>query len=167
MGLLGGMIQARHALGFDLAGNIRDAAVRGEFLYRGVNDDPDFIQFTLNADYNFPHNIYGLIEYHFNGRGRLDHDHYELARQIRGEITQLAKNYLACVIGYDVTKLIRLENRAIYNLNDISFFVRPEIQYEVCANLLITAAAQIYIGDNRDEFGRPKNLFLLEAKFSF
>ncbi|MBI4115677.1 MAG: hypothetical protein HY447_03775 [Candidatus Omnitrophica bacterium] len=167
VGLLGGRYKRDHAVGLDLAGNLKASAVRGEIIYKEAALEKDFFQFTVNADYNFPHNIHALLEYHFNGRGRRDPDDYQLDRLIRGEIQQLGRNYLALLLGHDLTSLIRIENSTIFNLDDVSFFLRPEIQYEIRSNLLLTSAAQIYLGENEDEFGQPKNLFLTEVKYSF
>ncbi|MCM8775299.1 MAG: hypothetical protein NC930_02960, partial [Candidatus Omnitrophica bacterium] len=100
-GLLGGRVKRDHAAGFDIAGNLDDSSVRGEFLYREADDEKDFVKFTVNADHNFPHNIHGLMEYHFNGQGRRDPNAYQIDRQIRGEILQLGKNYLALLLGHD------------------------------------------------------------------
>ncbi|MBI4358225.1 MAG: hypothetical protein HY584_02905 [Candidatus Omnitrophica bacterium] len=166
-GILGGRVKRDHALGFDLQGNLKGSAVRGEFLYREASLEKDFIKFTVNADYNFPHNIYGLLEYHFNGQGRRDQDDYQLDRLIRGEIQQLGKNFLATSLGYDATSLIRIESRAIWNIDDTSFFFRPEIQYELMTNVLLTGGIQLYLGANDDEFGRPKHLFLGEVKYTY
>jgi hypothetical protein len=165
--ILGGRVKRDHAVGFDVAGNLKGSAIRGEMIYREAAGEKDFFQFTVNADYNFPHNIYALLEYHFNGRGRRDPSKYQRDRWIRGVVQQLAKNYIAFLLGYDITSLFRIENRIIFNPDDVSFFVRPEIRYEFRPNLLFTAGAQLFLGENEDEFGQPKNLFLFETKYAF
>ena len=168
VGVLGGLIQRDLALGWDMAGNIKDSAVRGEFLFRSPDGtEKEFIKFTLNADYNFPKNIYALLEYHFNGQGKHDERLYQRDRQLRGEIRDLARNYLALLLGHDLTPLLRFENRAIFNLDDVSFYLRPELRYELKTNLLLTAASQLYLGANRDEYGTPKNLYFTDMKYSF
>ncbi|OGW85421.1 MAG: hypothetical protein A3A81_02915 [Omnitrophica bacterium RIFCSPLOWO2_01_FULL_45_10b] len=167
IGILGGRVKRDHVIGTDLQGNVRGSAVRGEFLFREAELEKDFFKFTVNADYNLPHNIYVLMEYHFNGQGRRDPDDYQIDRFIRGEIQQLGKNFLALSLGYDLTSLIRFEYRTIYNLNDTSLFMRPEIQYELMSNVLLAAGSQLFVGANNDEFGRPKNLFFGEVKYSY
>lgn len=167
LGILGGRVGRDHVAGFDLAGNIRDSAVRGEFLYREVDGESDFFKFTVNADYNFPGNIHVLLEYHFNGEGRRDPTHYQTERLIRGEIQQVGKNYLGLFVGHDITPLLRFENRTIMNMDDVSFFIRPELQYEMKANLLLTVGAQIFAGHDGDELGDPFDLYFCEAKYSF
>ena len=167
VGILGGRVKRDYAVGLDAQGNIKDSAVRGELLYREAKLEKDFVKFTVNADYNFPYNIHGLLEYHFNGQGRRNTRAYQLDRLVRGEISSLGKNYLALSLGHDITSLLRFEYRTIYNIDDTSFFLRPELQYELTSDLLLTAGAQLYLGANDDEFGRPKNLFFGEAKYSY
>lgn len=167
LGVLGGRVKRDHVAGFDAEGNLKGSTVRGEFLFREARREKDFFKFTVNADHNFAHNIYVLLEYHYNGQGRRDDSDYQLDRLIRGEIQQLGKNYTALLIGHDLTPLLRLENHAIFNMDDASFYFRPELRYELRANLLLTTAAQIFAGDKRDEFGLGKNLYLAEIKFSF
>jgi hypothetical protein len=167
IGILGGRVKRDHTAGFDIQGNIKDSAVRGEFLFREAELEKDFVKFTVNADYNFPHNVYGLLEYHFNSQGRRDPDDYQLDRLVRGELNSLGRNYLALLLGYDLTSLLRFEHRTIYNMDDTSFFLRPELQYEFTSDLLLTAGSQLYMGANDDEFGRPKHLFFGEVKYSY
>lgn len=167
IGALGGRVKRDWAAGFDAAGNVKDAVVRWEFLYREARLEKDFIKFTVNAEYNFPHNVLGLLEYHFNGQGRRDPDDYQIDRQIRGELQNVGKNYLAAMLGRDMTSLIRVENRVIYNMDDTSFFIRPEVQYEFKPNWLFTAGAQFFAGGGSDEFGDPEHIYFCEVKYSF
>jgi hypothetical protein len=167
VGLIGGRVLRDHVAGFDLQGNIKNSAVRGEFLYREADEEKDFISFTVNADYNFPKNIYGLLEYHFNGRGRRDPRSYQVDKLLRGDIQQLAKNYVAALLGYNITPLLRFENHAIFNADDQSVFLRPELRYEAQANLLFTLAGQFYLGGPTEEFGMPENLYIGELNYSF
>jgi hypothetical protein len=167
IGWLGGRIQRDHAVGFDWEGNLREAAFRGEFLYREADKEKDFIQFTVNADYNLPHNILALLEYHFNGQGRRDREDYQLDRFIAGDIRQLAKNYMALLLSKDISPIVNISNRFIMNADDVSFYVRPEIRYEFRSDWMLTAGAQLFLGSREDELGRPQNLYLLELKYSF
>jgi hypothetical protein len=167
LGGIGGMVHRDAVFGYDLAGNLGDCAVRSELLYRNPENEKHFFKFASNIDYNFPHNIYALLEYHYNGEGKSNRDDYETSRVIRGEIQQVATEYVALLLGHDFTPLLRLENSAILNLDDMSLFLRPEIRYELRSNLLLTAAAQLYLGSETKEFGAPSNLYLAEAKYSF
>lgn len=167
VGALGGLVGRDGVGGLDLAGNIKDSVLRSEILVRHTDFGRTFAKFTINADYNFPGNIYALAEYHFNGEGNSGADGYEYDRLIRGEIQQLARHYLALMIGKDINPLLRTEVRMIYNLNDSSFFFRPELRYEIKTDLLLTLASQHYLGGAGSEFGSPKDLYLGEIKYSY
>lgn len=167
VGILGGRVRRDYALGMDVQGNLKEMAIRGEFLYKEANFEKDFIQFTLNADYNFPHNIYTLLEYHFNGQGRRSPDDYQRDRSVRGDILSLGRNYLGFVLGYDLHPLVRIENRTLWNMDDLSLFFRPELQYEIKRDLLLSAGSQFFVGQSVDEYGSPENLYFGEIKFNF
>ena len=167
LGLIGGTAADDEVIGLDLAGNVRDSTVRSELLFRNASDEPDFLKFIVNADYNLPYNIYGLIEYHFNGQGEDSPKNYQWQRWLEGDIQQLGKNYIGLVLGHDLTPLLRVETRAVLNLDDTSLFLRPECRYELAPNLVLTLAAQLFAGTAQEEFGRPQDLYLFEAKYSF
>ena len=167
-GVLGGFVHRDFVSGFDVRGNLKDSAVRSELLYTHTREDKDFVQFTANADYNFPHNVYGMLEYHFNGLGKFHRRDYQDDRLIQNQIAQLAKNYLAAIIGHDfIPSILRLEGRTIFNLTDQSIFLRPELQYSLTTNTLLTAGAHLFFGAKENEFGRARDLYFCEAKNSF
>jgi hypothetical protein len=167
VGILGGRLGADHLAGLDMEGNLGDAVLRGEGIFQESDVRDNFFKYTLNLDYNLPKNFLVGVEYHYNGDGRREPKDYELGRFVKGEIQQMGKNYGAFLVQHDVTPLWTAANRFMMNMDDTSFFVRPEVQYEATNNLLLGAAAQLYIGTNNEEFGRGQNLYLLEMKYSF
>ncbi|MBI4597677.1 MAG: hypothetical protein HY737_04655 [Candidatus Omnitrophica bacterium] len=166
-GLLGGRVGRAGALGGDLAGNIRQAALRGEFLFENPAGEKHFFQYTLNTDYNFSNGIYALLEYHYNGRGKTDAKAYELARALRGDLQLLARHYLGLELGYDVTPLIRIENRSLVNLTDGSFLSRFELKDSLKDNLVLKVVADTVWGSTTDEFGAKESLYFLELQYFF
>jgi hypothetical protein len=167
VGVLGGRVHRDHVLGFQFQGNMGDAALRGESLLTEADKEKDYLQFTVNMDYNFPQHVLALLEYHFNSRGRRDPKDYQHDLFIRGDIRELARNYIALLLSHDLTPLLTLSNRLIMNADDQSFFIRPEVEYEIAGNLFATAAAQIFAGGSADEYGRAQNLYLAEIKYTF
>ena len=153
--------------GFDLSGNAGDSVLRSELLYRASQAEGDFVKYAVNVDYNLPYNIYSLIEYHYNGEGKSQPADYQWPRLFEGEITQLARDYLGLMFGHDLTPLVRVELRAIWNLNDRSLFFRPELHYEPQTNVLLTLGTLLFSGAAEDEFGAPHNVYFAEVKYSF
>ena len=166
-GLMVGFVKNDYVIGLDTRGYIKESAVRGEILYQGARHEKDFVKLTVNADYNFPHNIYGILEYYYNGQGRRRRRDYQTDRSALGEIQQLGKNYLAFSLNQNITPLLRLENSAIVNLDDISYFINPQIEYSIKPNVVFTCGAHIFAGGKHDELGEGKNLYLSEIKYSF
>jgi hypothetical protein len=167
LGLLGGRYRDDHVIGFDAEGNFGDAALRAEGIFQEAEHERNFFKYTVSLDYNLPKNFLVGGEYHYNGQGDRERSDYDLPRFVSGEIQQVAKNYGAFLIQHDLTPLWTVANRLIMNMDDVSFFVRPEIQYEAGNNFILTAAIQLFLGNNQDEFGRGQNLYLIEAKYSF
>lgn len=167
VGILGGRYAEDHVLGADMEGNLGDAALRGEFLFQDAEDEKNFFKYTLNADYNLPRNVLVGLEYHYNGEGHHRRSQYQISRFAVGEIQQLAKNYGAFLIQHDLTPLWTVANRILMNMDDVSFFMRPEIEFEASDNLILSAAVLLYLGDVADEFGAGQNLYLMEVKYSF
>ena len=121
----------------------------------------------MNLDYNLPKNVLVGLEYFYNGQGNRKPTDYQLSRFLHGDIQQMAKNYGAFLVRHELTALWTVANRFIMNMDDSSYFVRPEITYEATNNFILGAAVQLYLGDNTEEFGRGQNLYLMEATYSF
>ncbi len=156
-----------NTIGYDLQGNIGDAAVRSELLYENARDENDFLRMTFNLDYSFPNGLYALAEYHYNGQGERSSDQYNISRLIKGEIQDLGRNYLGMQFGYDFTPLLRIENSTLINMDDESSATRVELQNSLNDNLMLTLAAIFAIGNEGDEFGDKQNLYLAEMEYAF
>lgn len=167
VGILGGGYGKDQIVGFDTEGNLGNAVFRGEGLFQAVDQGRNFFKYTLNVDYNLPHNVLIGGEYYFNGDGKRRPLDYELRRFVRGDIQQMAKNYGAILLRHEVNAVLTVANRFIMNMDDVSFFVRPDIQYEPFENFVLIGAIQLYLGDQRDEFGAGQNLYIMEARYSF
>ncbi len=166
-GVLGGRYWRDHIVGADLEGNLGDAVLRGEGIFQESDESRNFFKYTVNMDYNFPYNILGLVEYHFNGEGKRKRKDYQFQRFLIGDIRQMARNYGAVFIQHDFNALWKAGNRVIMNMDDSSFFIRPELQYEAVTNLYLMASAQLMLGNKGDEYDQGQNLYLGEISYSF
>lgn len=167
VGALGGTIAHDEAIGYDFAGNIRQAAFRGEFLYRMAEREKNSVNAVFNLDYNFANGVYALIEYYFNGRGKPRASGYELIRFIQGEIQSLGRHYLGLQLGYDFTPLLRGESNTFANLSDGSLFNRLELKYSIRDDLVFTLAGILLLGERNDEFNSNGNLYYGELQYYF
>lgn len=70
-----------------------DAGVRGEAIVSSRKDDfsSNVVKYILGIDYQFTPELYALVEYYFNGGGKVDPLSYDLIRLSKGEILNLGR----------------------------------------------------------------------------
>jgi hypothetical protein len=169
LALIGGYFDKRYKIGFDFAGNLFDAGVRGESI-TSINENnyhDNFTKYILGVDYQFSSKLYGLIEYHYNGEGKKSKSEYQFLRLINGEILNLSKNYLNITAGYLIHPLVNLSLSSTQNLNDGSGFSGFTIQYSYLQNLDISFGSQFSYGDNFTEYWFYGTSIYLLGQFYF
>ncbi len=163
------VMAARHfednLLGLGATGYLGGAAWRIDAIYTQLDDDSDrddFLQVVANLDYAWQwggKNVYGLVEYFYNGLGRTaDYaraliDPALTARLERGEIFTLGRNYLSGSLQYDLHPLVLPSVLAIVNLDDGSSILQPQLAWDAATNLQLIAGASLFQGDDQSEFG--------------
>ncbi len=167
--LMAGRFDERTVLGLDFAGNLSGAGVRGEGIYEFANSisNNGFLKFILGMDYQFTPKLYGLIEYHYNGEGKIDKNKYEYSRLIKGEILNLSKNYIAISLMYQISALVNLTATNINNLNDGSGFLNATLVYSAAENIDLTSGTILFWGSNLTEYWFYPSSVYLAAKYYF
>lgn len=68
---VGGVFDERIIVGGDFAGNFFEAGIRGEILFSTSRAEPgsSFVKYVIGMDHQFTPDVYGLVEFHFNGEG--------------------------------------------------------------------------------------------------
>jgi hypothetical protein len=133
------------------AGTWLEAAYAFAGLLNSDNrSDEDYFRLSAGADYNFGDKTYGFFEYHFNGAGRADPGEYSsLADAIaytEGAVYLLGEHYLAPGITYQITPLLIFSGQALWNMNDLSLLMVPNLEYNIQQNIYISAGGYIGIG---------------------
>jgi hypothetical protein len=169
LSLLLGALSDRTVVGFDFAGNLGNASLRGEATYEDLRDgivltgqEEDFLRAVLSLDYTFPSTFYVLVEYLYNG-GNLGEVLLQAVPQ--REIITRNENFIALGIGYDVTPLLRADGVAIVDIDGGGVFFNPSIKYNVHENTDWELGAQLFSGDGEYE-GFPQ-LFYTSIKIYF
>lgn len=147
--------------GLDFSGYIGGAGFRGEGTYTQVEEEEDFFRFVLGADYSFPKNLYLTLEYYYNGFGTNNENNYLtllsspefLKRLQRGEIYNLARDYLGVFLSYPIFPLLTLRGTVIFNIDDQSIFFSPGLEYSILTNLDLMIGANIFKGREGSEYG--------------
>ncbi len=148
-----GEFREDRVMGLDFAGNIGDSGFRGEGVFTGQKEGKDFSRFVLSWDYNFASSLYLLLEYLYNG-GNLGREASPLSiTAFSGEIVTRNRNFLASGIGYDLTPLARFDLYGIYDIDEGSLFLNPDVRYTILRDLDWVTGAQVFSGDGESEYG--------------
>ena len=152
-------------LGAGIVGTLGGAAWRLNTVYTAVSKDYDrdnFLQVVANMDYAWTwggKNIYGLLEYYYNGLGRSGdygqalHSAYTLARLSRGDLFGLGRNYLAARLQIELHPLLRNDWTLIVNLDDPSLLLQPQWSWDVATDLQLIVGITWHEGRHGTEYG--------------
>jgi|Deesub1362B_J571_1020462.scaffolds.fasta_scaffold03899_4 hypothetical protein len=149
--LVAGRVDARSVLGGDFAGNLGEAGIRAEWLIsRGTEEA--FVKAIAGIDYQFTPKLYGLMEYQFNGEGKKERARYEFFRLFRGEILNVARNYLFLQTTYQLHPLLLFMLSKNSNLDDGSGFWMVTATYSLSDNSALSAGGLIFHGSPGSEY---------------
>lgn len=147
------------------SGYVGDAAWRIDTVYTHVaeeSDRNDFFQIVANMDYAWMwrgRNVYGLLEFYYNGLGLTENYETLLTdkplreRLARGEWFTIGRYYLAGQVQIELHPLVHLYTTAIVNLSDPSGVLQPQVMWDVVSDWQIIIGGQWNGGDTGTEFG--------------
>ncbi|MGS0824985.1 hypothetical protein ACVBIO_04165 [Shewanella sp. 0m-8] len=130
--------------------------------------DESYLSLVSNVSYSwvgFDNNMTGTVEYFYNGLGISDGDyspeslrlHPELvARVQRGELYNLAQDYLASRLYIEMSPLWSVSQNLFYNMSDNSALYQLLSQHSVSDDVRFTSALSLPIGANGTEYGGLK-----------
>jgi hypothetical protein len=167
--LEGDIMAARHydddVVGLGATGTLGGAAWRINAVYTSVSksyNQSDFFQVVANMDYAWlwgGKNVYGLLEFFYNGLGTVDDYDQELQsayvsdRLSRGDLFTLGRYYLAGLLQIELHPLVHNDWTAIVNLEDPSGLLQPQLLWDVTTNLQLILGVQWYWGADGSEYG--------------
>lgn len=119
------------------------AHVNGAFNYNRV---------STGLDYSFAKNVFGQIEYHYNGAGSSDSDTYldQLATlpYQRGGVFLLGEHYLIPSVSVQASPLWTFALQGIINFSDQSAFLSVGAEYNVAENLYMDFGVYHFSGND-------------------
>ncbi|MBW2664184.1 MAG: hypothetical protein JRD93_19965 [Deltaproteobacteria bacterium] len=154
-------------IGFGSAGYLGNTAWRLDstwtFLDKNREND-NYLSFVANMDYSWvwwKKNLYGYLEYYFNG---LCHNQYteeysdpDISERInRGELFTLGRNYLSGHIRVELHPLLNIYLTMINNLADPSGSLQPRAVWNITQDMQITVGSSLYFGGKNTEYGGYK-----------
>jgi hypothetical protein len=154
-----------HIVAWGATGDLGNAAWRLNAVYTFVNEEyrqNDFLQAMTNLDYAWVwggKNVYGLLEFYYNGLGRSDDyastlsEPYTRDRLSRGDLFTLGRYYMAGLLQFELHPLLHNDWTVIVNLEDPSGLVLPQLLWDVTTNTQIILGAQWHWGAGDTEYG--------------
>ena len=169
LAVIGGYFDRRYVAGFDFAGNLFVAGVRGEGIISMDKNDlsKNYTKLVFGIDNQFTPNLYALIEYQYNGEGRTNKFSYDLTRLAKGEIINLNRNYLFVSSNYLFTPLITGTFSNNIDINDGSGFVNISCSWSLTENSNLTFGGLITYGKEFTEYWYYQNSLYIQSELFF
>ena len=166
---IAGYFDRKVVAGGDFAGNVGGAGVRGEgiFSYSPTSTDSNYVRFILGVDYQFTSELYGLLEYQYNGRGTICKSCYDLQSLMKGEIQNVGLNYIAIQANYLPHPLVTLSGGGMLNMNDLSGYTNLSCTVNALQNLNVGIGGFYFFGGTLDEFWYYPSALYLSGQWFF
>ncbi|MBC2715745.1 MAG: hypothetical protein HF978_10595 [Desulfobacteraceae bacterium] len=153
-----------NVLGIGFTGYLMNAAWRLDTTYTWLDADSErsgFVSLVANIDYSWVwwnKNLYGWIEYYYNGLGENDYqkaltDPDIMKRLARGEWFTLGHSYMNTQLQIEWHPLVNGFITIITNTGDSSGILQPRITVDPAQNFQIMCGGNIYYGKTKTEFG--------------
>lgn len=162
-----GEFRKNEVVGFCFDGYMGNGGIRGEFTQTHADGSRDYLRGVIGAEYNFPNKIYVLGEYFYNGGAESNFAQFLDSYQFSSKALSLKKNLFGLWIGYEITPLLKWDNYAVYDFDQKSVFINPELRYNLRQNLDVSAGIQFFRGNSDSEFGNYQDVYYLQAKYFF
>ncbi len=103
-------------------------------------------------------NIYGFIEFYYNGLGKTDvekalYSQALMERISRGEIYTLGRYYMGGQLQVELHPLVNAYVTAMMNLSDGSGILQPRLRWSTTENIMTTFGCNAAFGGPQTEFG--------------
>ena len=135
------------SLGIDVSRSLAGASVwlASTYTLAAVFDDyeseDNYVRVTVGIDYSLAKGLYGFLEYHFNGAGKIkSSDYYDLFERTAfndGSVFLLGMHYISPGVIWEINPLLHLTSEVILNCNDPSMWLSVLFQYSLIENVLL------------------------------
>ena len=150
------LTEQRTLLGGAIEGELFGIGLRAEGAWNLMENQDDFTEIILGADYTFTNGMYILMEYLHNENGAKDLQNLELnsyLQYLNGETHSLMQNYLFSFLNYPLSGFLQFGVLTFANLNDNSVAINPQLTWDMFQDVGLTLMYSQYIGDDNTEFG--------------
>ncbi|MFA6439713.1 MAG: hypothetical protein WCX28_10435 [Bacteriovoracaceae bacterium] len=149
-----GRFGQRWNIGGDMTGSLFNAGIRCECIFSGIDlsGSNRIVSTTIGIDNQFTDRLYGLIEYHFNGRGATNKLRYDLIALAKGELQNVGQDFITVQTAYLLHPLVTCSGMTMHSLTDQSGYVGSNISYSASDESAIAFGGQYFYGDPLTEF---------------
>jgi hypothetical protein len=184
---IAGIRDNRWLAGGAWAGSVLGGGFRGELLLsqspaREVPDDNSLppvsdnsffasdrpvASFVVSGDYTFPNSFYILTECLYNSNGKQENAGLYHLEAIDADMLSPARWSIYQEFSYDINPLTRATLFGIYNPDDHSFIIVPELSRSLSNNLDLLLIGFLPSGKKNTEFGVYRESINMRLKYSF
>ncbi|MCD4745561.1 MAG: hypothetical protein K8R58_04625 [Bacteroidales bacterium] len=172
---LAGVMEDDLVLGTGWSGQIKGAGFNGEASYfhskENFSDSTGVLIASTGINYTFKNSLYIHASFLFNSAGTTGPASmgsiFAIQTDISAKNFTLAKYSTFGEISYPVTPLIKANVSGIFNPNDKSVYIGPNLNFSLTENIGLLIFGQIFLGDNGTEFGDYGKMFYMRLKWSF
>lgn len=156
-----------------VGGGIQTAIGDAGFWFEAANvtGDRHYLRVSTGVDYAFTENLYGLVEYHFNGAGTGNPANYlaQLATTPYrdGGVFLLGRQYLIPSLRLQASPLWTVSTEALVNLGDGSVFVSLTSDYNLSENTYLGFGYYHFLGPGLSEYGSNPDTFYASLRYYF
>ena len=140
--------------GSSFVGEFWEFGLWGETLW-SLDADNNFGEVVLGVDHTLNNGIYLMAEYFHNSLGAekddLRFEHF--MHYYNGETHSLMQNYIFAMGMYNITAYISSSLLAFGNLDDQSFILAPQIEWDAFEDVTASILMSQSFGDDDTEFG--------------
>jgi hypothetical protein len=173
--LMAGIMEDDIVVGGGWTGYIKNAGFTGEGSYfRDKNNFADttgIFVFSAGANYTFKNSIFLHGSFLFNSNGTTGKaglgNSFIILADLSPKTFTFARYSIFGQISFPFTPLIKGDFSTIYNPNDKSAFLGPNLDFSLSDNISLLFMSQIFLGNKGTEFGENGTLFYFRLKWSF
>lgn len=153
--------------GVDVATQLGDAGLRGEFAWTTPAAGPSFGKVLLGLDYAFANTLSLSAEFHASSQSRQAMQAAFARNPQLAQVQAFGIRHLGLAASYDITPLFKTSAYFLFNLSDHSRFMAPAFSWSPAENLSISGGVQLFSGNDSSEYGRGRRLGYVQVQRYF
>jgi hypothetical protein len=168
--------------GLSLSRAVGEAGAWAEAAYVVPDSADDYLTASVGADRNVDSDVYGYVEYHFNGAGARSPGDYPSTATgpaySEGNVYLVGRHYLAVGGTYSAVPLVPMDALVVINLTDGSGELTLSAEYNFKENVYVSGGVLLGVGPEpetvggvptryRSEFGAYPETFYTQIKLYF